>query len=132
MNETDMDRLLDYHRHRWWFVNGWSIRFQVRRAEVTEGKPHGIKYSFTLHDVDGTRILAFDNAHSIPMRTEHDHWHKFRNMGKRVPYAFIDGDTLLADFITAVRKACAAEGVVYDIDDQDRVGEEDDDDEENS
>ncbi len=54
-----MRRLLDYDGRRYWLANGWSIRFRIAEAEVTAGRPHGIKYAFTLHDVDRTRLLGF-------------------------------------------------------------------------
>jgi hypothetical protein len=32
---------------------------------VTPERPHGLKYSLTLHAEDGARLLGFDNAHRI-------------------------------------------------------------------
>ncbi len=66
MPDEAMRRLLDYDRRRYWLANGWSIRFRIAETPVTAGRPHGIKYSFTLHDVDRARLLGFDNAHGIP------------------------------------------------------------------
>lgn len=60
-----MRRLFDYHRRRYWLANGWSIRLRVFEVAPSDQRPQGIKYSFTLHDVDGTRLLGFDNAHGI-------------------------------------------------------------------
>jgi len=34
----------------------------VARVGVTPERPHGIKYSLTLHAPDGTRLIGFDNA----------------------------------------------------------------------
>ncbi len=62
MLDEAMRRLLDYDRRRYWLVNGWSIRIRVGEIEVTPARPQGIKYAFTLHDIDGTRLLGFDNA----------------------------------------------------------------------
>jgi hypothetical protein len=67
MLDEAMRRLLDFDRRRYWLSNGWSIRFRITEVEATEGRPHGIKYAFTLHDVDRTRLLGFDNAHGIPL-----------------------------------------------------------------
>jgi len=134
MMDEAMERLLAYNGRRWWLTNGWSIWFRIWTILPSEGKPYGIRYSLTLHDVDGSRILAYDNAHSIPRQTEHDHRHAFRNIGRRAPYQFIDGDTLISDFIDAVCRACDVEGVAWDIDEEDRIGpsEEQSDDEENA
>jgi hypothetical protein len=66
MLDEPMHRLMAYDRRRYWLENGWSLRFRVAEAAVTAGRPHGIKYAFTLHDVDGTRLLGFDNAHGLP------------------------------------------------------------------
>lgn len=76
--DTSMHRLLDYHRRRYWLVNGWSIRFRVFEVPVSEARPHGLRYSFTLHDIDEGRLLGFDNAHGVPMSQAYDHRHRFR------------------------------------------------------
>lgn len=118
MRDEAMERILDYDRRRYWLENGWSIRFRVREAEVTENRPHGIKYAFTLHDVDGTRLLGFDNAHG-PRDEPHDHRHRFRNTRETMPYEFVDADRLIGDFFDAVEAACKAEGIAFDTVDED-------------
>src|SRR5665213_1539175 len=97
-----MSRLLDYHGRRYWLVNGWSIRFQLKLVEVTDARPHGLKYSFTLHDVDGTRLLGFDNAHGMPRVQAYDHKHRFQRTPELVAYEFRDADSLLIDSFEAV------------------------------
>jgi hypothetical protein len=47
--------------------NHW-VRFVVRRVPITEGKPHGLDYSLTLHGPDGERLVGFDNAHRVSGR----------------------------------------------------------------
>ena len=76
MRDEVMRRLLDYDRRRYWLVNGWS--FRISEVTATAARPQGIKYSFTLHDVDGTRLLGFDNAHGVPRVVAFDHRHRFR------------------------------------------------------
>ena len=78
MLDEAMCRLLDYDRRRYWLLNGWSIRFRVSEVATSEGRPHGIKYAFTLHDLDGMRLLGFDNAHGVPNAQGFDHRHGFR------------------------------------------------------
>jgi len=120
MSNEAMERLLAYHGRRYWLTNGWSLRFRVWRVDRTEERPHGLRYAFTLHDVDGERLLGYDNRHSACRKVvEHDHSHKFRRTEILEPYAFADVDTLLADFFEAVRSACRAEGVSLEIEDED-------------
>jgi hypothetical protein len=111
-----MSRLLDYHGRRYWLVNGWSIRFQVKMVEVTDARPHGLKYSFTLHDVDNTRLLGFDNAHGVPRVQAYDHLHRFQRATELVAYEFRDADALVIDFFDAVEQACKQSDVVFEFD----------------
>ncbi len=125
MVDEAMRRLLDYDGQRYWLENGWSLRCRVRRIAVSAGTPHGVRYSFTLHDVDGMRLLGFDNAHGVNRRVEFDHRHRFRKTAELVPYEFRDADRLLMDFFGAVESACQVEGVPFDIVDIDE-GKDDD------
>lgn len=115
MLEEAMLRLLDYHGRRYWLTNGWSIRFRVLAIEQSESRPHGIKYSFTLHDVDGARLLGFDNAHGLPRRQPYDHRHQFRRPRTLVPYDFRSADELICDFFAAVESACEQERVAFEF-----------------
>lgn len=83
------------------------VRFEVKQYEVTAERPHGLKYSLTLHDEDGERLLGFDNAHLVRegsgpgarTRIEYDHKHS----GERIRfYVYEDAATLLANFWTEV------------------------------
>jgi hypothetical protein len=104
-------RLLDFHGRSYWLVNGWSIRFSIVECVVSTARPHGIRYSLTLHDVDGTRLLGFDNATGRTRRMTSDHWHPFRRTEVHEPYEFNGADRLLVDFFTAVEGACEQAGV---------------------
>jgi hypothetical protein len=42
--DEPMQRLLEYDRRRYWLVNGWSIRFRAAITQLSEVRPHGIKY----------------------------------------------------------------------------------------
>src|SRR5580704_3552839 len=44
------------------------IKFEIKRVKASKERPHGLSYSFTLHAPDGTRLVGFDNANSIPAR----------------------------------------------------------------
>jgi hypothetical protein len=119
-------RLLDYHRRRYWLSNGWCIRFWVKEVPATAGRPHGVKYSLTLHDVDMTRLLGIDNAHGLPRRLVFDHQHRFRRTEELVPYDYQDADTLIDDFFDAVERAFRQEGAEFSFDDRDVELEGDD------
>ncbi len=130
MNNTDDEairRLLDYHGRRYRLSNGWFLRFQVKEAPVTEGRPHGIKYAFTLHDADMKRLLGIDNAHGIPQRVIFDHRHRFRRTETLVPYDYKDADTLIVDFFAAVERALRSEGAEFSFDDDEIETEAEDD-----
>ena len=112
MNSEAMDRLLGYHRRRYWLANGWCVRFRVKRCPVTQSRPHGIRYAFTLHDVDMTRLLGFDNAHGVPRRLAYDHRHRLRQTAP-VAHDFTSADDLIRDFFDAVEHACHREDVPF-------------------
>ena len=83
------------------------MKFEVKQCAVTAERPKGIRYSLTLHDEEGSRLLGFDNAHPIRegsgpgayTRVEHDHKHR----GAQVRfYVYESAGKLLADFWTEV------------------------------
>lgn len=113
MLDEAMHRLLAYDRRRYWLVNGWSIRFRIASTAVTAARPHGIRYAFTLHDLDGARLLDFDNAHGVPRAQAYDHRHRFRCTAELVRYDFRGADELICDFFAAVERACLQEGVPF-------------------
>lgn len=87
-------------------LGGCWTKFDVRRiSQPTEAIPHGIRYSLTLHDRFGERLMGFDNAHAIKSRKRgkyqgrktYDHRHR-HSTDKGIPYEFVDGHQLLKDF----------------------------------
>lgn len=115
MLDEAVGRLLDYDRRRYWLVNGWSIRCRVAEVSVNVGRPHGIKYAFTLHDLDGMRLMGFDNAHGVPHAQHYDHRHRFRRPAELVAYEFRGADALICDFFDAVEQVCKLEGVAFEF-----------------
>ena len=87
------------------FEDGCWLKFEIKKGKKTTQRPHGLSYSLTLHAPDGTRLLGFDNAHSVPAEgskfkdrpVEFDHWHCTERYPGR-PYRFKDVETLLTDF----------------------------------
>ncbi len=47
-------------------VQGYWVKFMVRRVVASPGRPHGIEYSLTMHDAKNQRLVGFDNAHPPP------------------------------------------------------------------
>ena len=60
---------------------GYWVKMEVASVAVTAERPHGIRYSLTLHAPDSTRLIGFDNAHGVkPVGS------RFKHVGKRFPY----------------------------------------------
>lgn len=93
------------------------VRFSVNRTPPTPERPHGLKYSLTLHGPDGERLIGFDNAHAVRQsrgpggggRGFLDHRHRMETVR---PHRFKDAPTLLADFWTEVDRLLREKGVI--------------------
>jgi len=105
-----------------WLENGYSLRFVIKKVNQTPTRPHGLDYSFTLHDGEGKRILGFDNAHPVrrpsgkykKKAATADHWHRAA-ADKGRPYKFVDADTLLADFFKEVYRELEKRKISSDV-----------------
>lgn len=77
---------------------GYWVKFSVRRIKADKERPHGIKYSLTLHNEKGERIVGYDNAHAPyenKKKEEFDHIHK----GERIKrYDYSNAEKLMEDF----------------------------------
>ena len=80
--------------------DGYWVKMEVSRVAATVERPHGIKYSLTLHAPDNTRLIGFDNAHAIKPEGSH-----FKHAGKKHPYdhrhRHVRDEGLLYEFNTA-------------------------------
>jgi hypothetical protein len=112
MNSPDigLDTLLDLDGSILEQEGGYWIKIEVRRVPMSRPAPHGIRYSLTLHDKYGARVLRYDNAHAVKppkklkfagQRLPYDHRHR-TSSDKGVPYAFESGQRLLEDFFAEV------------------------------
>lgn len=109
MQDQGLDNLLDLDGEIFRMSNGYSVCIRVREVTPNFGRPQGVKYSLTLHDQSGYRILGYDNAHAvIPTkkrfacnRTEWDHVHR---SNKIVEYEYESAGQLLEDFWQDVDK----------------------------
>ena|SRR5271157_1227411 len=94
----------------------YLVRFSVQPVERSPERPHGLKYSLTLHGPQGERLIGFDNAHSIRQSrgpgAKHggpaDHRHR---MDEARPYRYKDAATLMADFWAEVDMYLEEKGV---------------------
>lgn len=102
-------QILDQGDGYWVEIRAWAV-------VATRDIPHGLRYSLTLHDRHGTRILGFDNAHApgkpkkfrfAGRRLPYDHRHRHAS-DKGVPYEFRDAYQLLRDFFQEVDRALKA------------------------
>ena len=109
LKDPSLEALLDLDGEIFPMENGYWTKFEVRRIEPSMHIPHGIVYSFTLHDRNNTRILGFDNAHAHKYKkrkygTRKVTWdHKHRS-DRVYPYRFESAGRLLEDFWNAVYK----------------------------
>lgn len=116
--EHTLEFLLAFDGRTHWMESGHRLKFEIRRVPITEARPHGLHYSFTLHDPEGRRIMGFDNAHTVAVAgsrfkerpVAHDHWHRTEDDTGRV-YSFVSADKLLADFFREVRRVLETEGL---------------------
>jgi hypothetical protein len=118
--EEGWDYILDLHRQKIGYDNGYWVTIRAVRIEPDDGRPHGLQYSLTLHDENDDRILGYDNSHGVDVATgpakrlkrpnPFDH---IDRRGKRsVPYKFTTPFKLVADFFTEVEKILREEGVL--------------------
>jgi hypothetical protein len=110
--ETDpgVSTLLDLHNQILSQDDGYWIKIEAWQVAVSQGIPHGIRYSLTLHEPYGERILGYDNAHPLQpprgfkysgRRLPYDHKHRHAS-DQGIAYEFKDAYQLLSDFFSEV------------------------------
>ena len=108
----DLDGIIIEQRYGYW------VKFAVATTDVSPERPHGIRYSLTLHDKYGQRVMGYDNAHAVkPSRKnkyvgrkvafDHVHRHQ-KDIG--VPYEFKDAYQLIQDFFESVDRVLEKTG----------------------
>ena len=117
-DEHTLEYLLAFDGRIHYLEQGYRLKFEIKRAETTAERPHGLRYAFTLHDPEGKRLIGFDNAHRVPPpgspfrkpAVACDHWHRTGDDEGR-PYRFTTADQLLADFFEEVRRVLTSRGI---------------------
>jgi hypothetical protein len=122
MTDYGLEFLLAFDGRVHHLEKGYWLKFEIKRVDVTEARPHGLSYSFTLHAPDGSRLVGFDNAHppspvgsKFKRRTrQSDHWHRSEDDQGR-PYKFKDAETLIDDFFEEVERVLKAHGIATTV-----------------
>lgn len=108
--DPGLDTLIDLHGYVLGQDGGCWVKFEAYTVEPTPEIPHGIRYSLTLHNEYGNRIMGYDNSHAVKLpnkfkyagqRLAYDHKHRHAS-DKGVPYEFKDASQLLTDFFSEV------------------------------
>ena len=108
--DSGIETLLDLHEQIIDQGQGYWIKIEAYWVQPTPDIPHGVRYSLTLHEPYGRRILGYDNAHAVKppkkfkyagRRFPYDHTHRHAS-DPGVPYEFKDAYQLLVDFFAEV------------------------------
>jgi Family of unknown function (DUF6516) len=102
--------LLSLNGFEFRLASGYVIKIEAQAVIATRHRPHGVKYSLTLHDLSGSRIYGMDNAHGVRRRMEYDHRHVYGRR-KMVGYAYRGPAELLSDFYREVERVLKQRGV---------------------
>lgn len=118
--KNDINTLLDLDGVVIEQARGYWTKFEAQHVAITEERPHGIRYSLTLHDRFGNRIIGFDNAHAVkPKKGKHgcrkyDHRHRhMKDAG--ISYEFVNAHQLLKDFWKEVDKTLNVLGITDEV-----------------
>jgi hypothetical protein len=118
-----LEHLLAYNDQVYHLGCGWWLKFVVKRVEATTERPHGLEYSFTLHDEYNQRVAGIDNAHAIKVRkgvktvrtVTWDHLHRTKSDSGR-PYVYTDAAKLIEDFFDLVETTLVHHGHEFLVD----------------
>ena len=110
MRKRGITTLLDLHQEVIDQDDGYWVKIEAWEVAISDAVPHGVRYSLTLHNPKGIRILGYDNAHSVKLRSgysgrkqSYDHKHRSVN-DAGIKYEFKSAHQLLGDFFVDVDK----------------------------
>ena len=112
----DLGYLLDLDGAIGEIGHGFFYKIEATQVPVTPGRPHGLKYSLTLHDPTMRRIFGIDNAHGLSGRrgkgqmriAAFDHIHQGRKMKV---YEYTTAEALMLDFWDAIDREFKKRGM---------------------
>jgi predicted transcriptional regulator len=70
--------LLDFNGRIHCYEKGYWVKFEITQGSASALRPHGLNYSFTLHDPSNQRLMGFDNAH--PVNSDHSYKRRKQTM----------------------------------------------------
>lgn len=108
--DYELEVLLSLDGFEFRFAAGYWVKIEAQHIDTTKRRPHGIKYSLTLHDPGGRRIYGLDNAHAVRRLADYDHRHLL-GARKIVPYRYAGPAQLLEDFYREVERILRERGV---------------------
>jgi hypothetical protein len=115
MQKRGITTLLDLHQEVIDQGDGYWVKIEAWEVQASDAVPHGVRYSLTLHNPKGLRILGYDNAYSVKMRSgysgrrlTYDHKHRSAT-DPGIRYEFRDAHQLLCDFFEDVDRTLTAE-----------------------
>jgi hypothetical protein len=110
--DHELEVLLSLDGLEFQFAQGSRVRIAAQMVETTSARPHGIKYSLTLHDPTDARIYGLDNAHGGRRhRAGFDHRHVYG--GRRIiAYVYRGPIELLEDFYREVERILRERGAI--------------------
>jgi hypothetical protein len=109
--DRELLTLLDLDGQQYQLEKYW-VKIEARTVPKDAFRPHGIKYSLTLHDRNNRRILGFDNAHAPATKGRRGKkyggrivtWDHVHHQQEVQAYAFSSASRLIEDFWDAVEK----------------------------
>ena len=99
--------LLEAHGETFQLPGGHWVKMEAWLVDPRPELPHGLRYSLSMHDRRGKRVLGFDNAHGVRIRrpryvTRPVVWDHTHIENKMEPYEFRSAGWHLLDFWQAV------------------------------
>ena len=90
-------------------VEGYQVRYEVRKVSPTREVPHGIRYNLVLLDIYNHRVVGFDNAHRVKTGKRRlgvwsKTWDHIHIEDQVIPYKFESVVQLNDDFWAEVEK----------------------------
>jgi hypothetical protein len=109
--DHELEFLLSLDGTEFRLISGFVIKIEAHRVAANATRPHGLKYSLTLHDASRQRIYGMDNAHGFRRKSKYDHRHLYGRR-KIVGYEYRGPAELLADFYSEVERILRARGAL--------------------
>ena len=104
-----MNNLLELDGEIFVLDGGYWAKIEAKQITATAKRPYGVRYSLTLHDEKGQRVIGYDNAHAFSQNgyagkgakgvRAYDHRHKG---ARNFVYKWHSAVQLLEDFWTDV------------------------------